>query len=124
MQPSRDSFRWTMWIVFSMELTSPTPSNTSVDCVLRIIVLAVCLCRLVSSESRLCIGCKRFVCFQCTLAVIPAVLVSKRFTTTASELGMSDDKETPLGVKMLADHLVKVKMQYEGGNWEDLVLIE
>jgi len=28
---------------------------------------------------------------------------------------MSEDKETPLGVKMLADHLVKVKMQYEGG---------
>ena len=39
----------------------------------------------------------------------------KRSTTTASELGMSEDKETPLGVKMLADHLVKVKMQYEGG---------
>jgi hypothetical protein len=38
-----------------------------------------------------------------------------RSTTTASELGMSEDKETPLGVKMLADHLVKVKMQYEGG---------
>ncbi len=27
---------------------------------------------------------------------------------------MNDDRETPLGVKMLADHLVKVKMQYEG----------
>lgn len=38
-----------------------------------------------------------------------------RSTTTASELGMSEDTETPLGVKMLADHLVKVKMQYEGG---------
>ena len=55
---------------------------------------------------------------------IPAEWVSKRFTTTASELGMSEDKETPLGVKMLADHLVKVKMQYEGGDWENLVLIE
>ena len=27
---------------------------------------------------------------------------------------MNDDREAPLGVKMLADHLVKVKMQYEG----------
>ena len=27
---------------------------------------------------------------------------------------MSEDPDTPLGVKMLADHLVKVKMQYEG----------
>lgn len=27
---------------------------------------------------------------------------------------MSDESETPLGVKMLADHLVKVKLQYEG----------
>ncbi|CBK24016.2 uncharacterized protein [Blastocystis hominis] len=26
---------------------------------------------------------------------------------------MSEDPDTPLGVKMLADHLVKVKMQYE-----------
>ena len=58
-----------------------------------------------------------------SLDIIPAVLVSKWFTTTASELGMSEDKETPLGVKMLADHLVKVKMQYEGGNWKNLVLI-
>ena len=27
---------------------------------------------------------------------------------------MSEQPDTPLGVKMLADHLVKVKMQYEG----------
>lgn len=27
---------------------------------------------------------------------------------------MEDDSETPVGVKMLADHLVKVKIQYEG----------
>ena len=27
---------------------------------------------------------------------------------------MEDDSETPIGVKMLADHLVKVKIQYEG----------
>ena len=27
---------------------------------------------------------------------------------------MSNDSETPFGVKMLADHLVKVKLQYEG----------
>ena len=27
---------------------------------------------------------------------------------------MTEESETPLGVKMLADHLVKVKLQYEG----------
>lgn len=30
---------------------------------------------------------------------------------------MSEQPDTPLGVKMLADHLVKVKMQYEGIFW-------
>ena len=29
---------------------------------------------------------------------------------------MDEDSSTPLGVKMLADHLVKVKLQYEGMN--------
>ena len=27
---------------------------------------------------------------------------------------MTEESETPIGVKMLADHLVKVKLQYEG----------
>ena len=30
---------------------------------------------------------------------------------------MDYDSETPIGVKMLADHLVKVKIQYEGIYW-------
>ena len=29
---------------------------------------------------------------------------------------MDYESETPIGVKMLADHLVKVKIQYEGLN--------
>lgn len=33
---------------------------------------------------------------------------------------MDNDSEPPVGVKMLADHLVKVKLQYEGGTVSSL----
>lgn len=39
---------------------------------------------------------------------------------------MEEDSDTPVGVKMLADHLVKVKLQYEGMLWSSnyLLLLE
>lgn len=35
---------------------------------------------------------------------------------------MSEEPDTPLGVKMLADHLVKVKIQYEGLNMQLMII--
>lgn len=41
-------------------------------------------------------------------------LISSLLLEPNSVFIMDSDSDTPVGVKMLADHLVKVKLQYEG----------
>lgn len=45
---------------------------------------------------------------------IPGILGSFRSTSDLKHRDMSDPSKVPVGVKVLADHLVKAKLSYEG----------
>lgn len=61
-----------------------------------------------------------FFCNVWSLESYKPFVWSVFFTNTPC--AMSEEPDTPLGVKMLADHLVKVKIQYEGLNMQLMII--